>query len=188
MMVVRRAPGPAYANLQWRKPRDVGRGGASGAMGISSLRVCCPGALTTSVGSGRRGGELVRSIAIAGTGVAQRRLIDERVAPGVATASMDMADRGSASQGRNGMPRRTGSGHDVSILITAGRLRGEAPRRNVSMTIMRPPQQGHGCESGLGSVASAQLSTPASGCAAVTSSKRRARAILSARVPLASRP
>jgi hypothetical protein len=82
--------------------------------------------------------------------------------------------------------------HDVSILITAvdaeGRERGEPPRWNVSMTIMRPPQHGHGCASGLGSLASVQLVSPASGCAAGTSSKRRARAMLSARVPLASRP
>ena len=113
--------GPAYANLQWRKPREVWRGGASVAMGIWTLAACCRGALTTSVGSGRRGGELGRSIAIAGTGVAQRRLIDESVTRGVATASMVMADRESARQRRNGMPWRTGSGHDVSILITAGR-------------------------------------------------------------------
>src|ERR1700688_2494961 len=32
MKVERRAPGPAYANLQWRKPREVWRGGASDAM------------------------------------------------------------------------------------------------------------------------------------------------------------
>jgi hypothetical protein len=82
--------------------------------------------------------------------------------------------------------------HDVSILITAvdaaGRWRGEEPRWNVSMMTMRPPQRGHGCESGLGSLASAQLVSPASGCAAGTSSRRRARAMLSARVPLANRP
>ena len=58
------------------------------------------------------------------------------------------------------MPRRTGSGHDVSILITAvdaaGRVRGEQPRSNVSMTIMRPRQHGHGCASGLGSASSAR--------------------------------
>jgi hypothetical protein len=87
MMVVPRTPGPAYANLQGRKPREVGRGSASDAMGISLLGVRCQGALTTSVGSGRRGGELGRSVAIAGTGVAQRRLIDESVARAVATAS-----------------------------------------------------------------------------------------------------
>ena len=60
--------------------------------------------------------------------------------------------------------RRTDSDHDVSIPITigdvAGRWRGEEPRLNVSMMIMRPPQHGHGCESGFGSledVASAVL-------------------------------
>ena len=119
MMVVRHTPGPAYANLQGRKPRDVVRGRASDAMGISSLGVRCQGALTTAVGSDQKGSELGRSIAIAETGVAQRRLIDESVARGVATASMVMADREAARQRRNGMSRRTGSGHDVSILITA---------------------------------------------------------------------
>jgi len=34
MMVARRTPGPAYANLEWRKPREVWRGGASDAVGI----------------------------------------------------------------------------------------------------------------------------------------------------------
>ena len=58
------------------------------------------------------------------------------------------------------MLSRADRDHDVSILIptvdAAGPARGEEPRWNVSMTIMRPPQQGHGCESGLGSLASAQ--------------------------------
>jgi hypothetical protein len=80
----------------------------------------------------------------------------------------------------------------VSILITAGdaagRVRGEEPRWNVSMMTMRPLQHGHGCESGLGLLASAQLVSPASGYAAGTSSKRRARTMLSARVALANRP
>src|SRR5450759_5957660 len=67
--------GPAYANLQWRKPREVWRGGASDSMGISSLGVRCQGALTTAVGSDQGSSELGRSIAIAETGVAQRRLI-----------------------------------------------------------------------------------------------------------------
>ncbi|SRR6266481_7993997 len=35
--VERPAPEPAYANLQWRKPREVWRGGASDAMGIWRL-------------------------------------------------------------------------------------------------------------------------------------------------------
>jgi hypothetical protein len=47
-------------------------------------------------------------------------LIDETVAWGIATASMVMADREAARQRRNGMSRQTGSGHDVSILMTAG--------------------------------------------------------------------
>src|SRR5665647_2185422 len=113
MMVARRTPGSAYANLQGRKPRDVGRGGASDAMGISSFGGRSQGALTTCVGCGRRGGEPDRSRAIAGTGVAQRRLIDESVTQGVATASMVMVDRDAAIQRRNGMSRRSGSGHDV---------------------------------------------------------------------------
>jgi hypothetical protein len=37
MKVARRTPGPASANLQWRKPREVWRGGASDAMGIWRL-------------------------------------------------------------------------------------------------------------------------------------------------------
>jgi len=44
----------------------------------------------------------------------------------------------------------------VSILITigdaGGRWRGEEPRANVSIMIMRPPQHGHGCASGFGSL------------------------------------
>jgi hypothetical protein len=44
----------------------------------------------------------------------------------------------------------------VSILITlSGRVRGEQPRSKVSMTIMRPPQHGHGCEGVCGSLLSA---------------------------------
>ena len=37
MKVARPAPGPAYANLQRRKPREVWRGGASDAEGICGL-------------------------------------------------------------------------------------------------------------------------------------------------------
>jgi hypothetical protein len=48
--------------------------------------------------------------------------------------------------------------HEVSIPIVAagavGRYRGEHPRAKVSMMIMRPPQQGHGCKSVCGSPAS----------------------------------
>jgi hypothetical protein len=46
MKVAGRTPGPAYANLQWSKPREL-RTGASDAMGISSLAIRCRGALNT---------------------------------------------------------------------------------------------------------------------------------------------
>jgi hypothetical protein len=133
MMVARRTPGPAYANLQWRKPRDVGRGGASDAMGISALAVCCRGAMTACLGSGQWSGELGRPIAMGRTGAARRRLIDESVAPGVATASMVMAGRESARQRRNGMPRRTGSGHDVCVDDHGGGCRGTGARRAAAL-------------------------------------------------------
>ena len=61
--------------------------------GFRRLAVCRRGALTTSVGSGRREWRAWSVDAIGRTGVAQRRLIDESVAPGVATASMVMAGR-----------------------------------------------------------------------------------------------
>src|SRR6266540_5495205 len=77
-------------------------------------------------------------------------------------------------------------GHEVSILMAiggaVGRCRGVAPRSKTSMMIMRPPQHG-------------QVGLPGSAAAAVgsalefeTASNSRARAMLSARVPLASRP
>jgi hypothetical protein len=47
--------------------------------------------------------------------------------------------------------------HDVSILMATGaddRERGVAPRLKVSMMIMRPPQQGHGCASPSGAAGS----------------------------------
>jgi hypothetical protein len=124
MMVARRIRGPAYANLQWRKPREVWRGRASDAMGISALAVCCRGALTASLGSGRSGGELVWSIATGRTGVAQRRLSDEAVVQGGARASMVIAGREPAQQkSSTGMSPQT-SDHDVSILITAVEVAG----------------------------------------------------------------
>jgi hypothetical protein len=124
MMVARRTPGPAYANLRGRKPRDVGRGGASDAMGISALAVCCRGALTASLGSGRWGGELVWSIATGRTGVAQRRSNDTTAIEGSARASTVIAGREPATQtGSTGMSPQA-SDHDVSILITAVEVAG----------------------------------------------------------------
>src|SRR5215203_6099792 len=56
--------------------------------------------------------------------------------------------------------------HEVSILIAAmdvvGRYCGEQPRAKVSMMIMRPLQQGRGCESICGSLASAFVALLAS--------------------------
>jgi hypothetical protein len=81
--------------------------------------------------------------------------------------------------------------HDVSILIAAGggegRCLGSQPRAKVSMTIMRPPQHGHGCgrTRGWSSVASG-----VSGCfaGAGTASSSRAWAMFLARLLLASSP
>jgi hypothetical protein len=67
-------------------------------MEISALAVCCRRALTASLGSGRRGGELGRSIAIGRTDVVRRRLLVEAVVQGGATASMVMADQEPAQQ------------------------------------------------------------------------------------------
>jgi hypothetical protein len=93
-------------------------------MGISALAVCCRGALTASLGSGRWGGELVWSIATGRTGVAQRRLSDEAVVQGGAKASMVIAGREPAQQkSSTGMSPQT-SDHDVSILITAVEVAG----------------------------------------------------------------
>jgi hypothetical protein len=104
MMVARRTLGPAYANLRGRKPRDVGRGGASDAMGISVRAVSCRGALGGCLRSCRGVGKLDRAIAIGRTWFAQWRLIDESVARCGVTASMAIADREPAQQKcRSGM-------------------------------------------------------------------------------------
>ena len=88
-------------------------------------------------------------------------------------------------------------GHEVSILMATigafGRYLGVVPRAKISMTIMRPPQHGHGLEGDAGSVASAAAS---SGFALSdrfvlgvgTASSSRALAMFSAREELASRP
>ena len=114
MMTAPRTPGPASENLQGRKPRDVGHCGASDAMEISALAVCCRRALTAFLGSD----ELGRSIAMGRTDVVRRRLLDEAVVQGGAMASMVIAGREPAKCS-TGMSPRTWSDHDVSILITA---------------------------------------------------------------------
>jgi len=62
--VVRRTRGPAYANLQGRKPREVWQGGALDAMGISVQTVCCRSPLNACLGSDRAGDEPSGWIAI----------------------------------------------------------------------------------------------------------------------------
>ena len=120
MTVARRMRGPAYANLQGRKPRDVEQCRASDAMGISSRSVCCRGGLTGCFGSGRRGGELGQPIAMGRTGVAQWRSNTTTVIQGGARASLVIAGREPAKQkGRTGVSPRIDSDHDVSILIMA---------------------------------------------------------------------
>jgi hypothetical protein len=140
----------------------VWRGGALDAMGISVQTVCCRSPLNACLGSDRAGDEPSGWIAIGRSCIAQWRSSDKRASRGGARPSLIIARREPAKQkGRTAVLPRIDSDHDVSILITAvdaeGRVRGEAPRWNVSMMIMRPPQHGHGCESGLGSMTSAQL-------------------------------
>ena len=120
MKVERHAPGPAYANLQWRKPREAWRGGASDAMGISTLAVCCRDTLNACLGSDRGGDEPDRPIATGRTGVAQRRLNDTTAIEGSARASMVIAGREPAKQtGSLTILPRADLDHDVSILIAA---------------------------------------------------------------------
>ena len=168
-------------------------GFASDAMGISALAVCCGGVLNARLGSDRGDDEPGRPIATGRTGVALRRSNDTMGIQAGVRSSLIIAGREPAKQKCClAILPRGDLDHDVSILIAAvdaaGRVRGEAPRRNLSMMIMRPTQHGHGCESGFGSAAPSQLVSAALSRAAGTSSRRRARAMLPARVPLASRP
>ena len=74
-----------------------------------------------------------------------------------------------------------------SIPIGAvGRVRGWQPGAKVSMTIIRPPQQGHALQSSSASSPSAVSSSSAG--VSGTPSSLRARAMFSARLPLANRP
>ena len=89
-------------------------------MEISAWAVCCRCALSACLGSGRRGDELGRPIAIGRTGVAQWRSNNTTAIQGDARASLFIAGREPAKQkGRTGVLPRIDSDHDVSILITA---------------------------------------------------------------------
>src|SRR5712691_5300351 len=79
--------------------------------------------------------------------------------------------------------------HEVSILIAAAVARyfGSQPRAKVSMTIMRPPQQGHGRGSTRGSSIAA-LGVSGSFGQGGTASRLRVCAMFAARLPLAISP
>src|SRR5258708_4078824 len=120
MKVERRTRGPASANLQGRKPRDVGRSGASDAMGISVLAVCCRGGLTACLASGRWDGELGQPIAMGRTGVAQWRSNNTTGIQDGARASLFIAGREPGRQrGRTGVSQGIASDQEVSIVIMA---------------------------------------------------------------------
>jgi hypothetical protein len=92
---------------------------------------------------------------------------------------------------RNMLDVLTLAGADIAIapVVLVDRLRDTRTIADLQNKLVYiTPLFVEGCESGLDSAASAQLESPASGCAAGISSMRRARAMLSARVPLASRP
>src|SRR5271168_1522629 len=121
MKVARRAPGPAYANLQWRKPREVRRGRASDAMGISASAVCRRGLLNASVGSDQGDDEPGWPIAIDRTDVASARSNDTMAIAGCVRSNRVIAGRESGKQGCGPVALASAVlDHDVSILITAG--------------------------------------------------------------------
>ena len=86
--------------------------------------------------------------------------------------------------------RRQGH-HDVSVQTGAargGQYRGVEPRAKTSMTIMRPPQQGHG----RGRTREPSGPVFSGGCVSLatgkTASSARALAMFSTRLPLARSP
>jgi hypothetical protein len=120
MMVARRAPGPAYANLQGRKPREVWRGRASDAMGISASAVCRRGLLNACVGSDQGDDDPGWPVSIGRTGVASARSNHTMGIAGGARSRLIVAGRDSAKQRCSAviLPRAD-LDHDVSILIAA---------------------------------------------------------------------
>jgi len=81
------------------------------------------------------------------TGVAEQRTNDKMALQCGAGTSVAIAGREPEKESP-AILSRADLDHDVSILIAAGaavgRVRGEAPRWNVSMMTMRPPQHGQG--------------------------------------------
>src|ERR1700738_2750412 len=81
-----------------------------------------------------------------------------------------------------------GLGHDVSILLGVGRQVGWQPRANTSMTIMRPPQYGHGQGRTRGASGATSGCCCWSAAGGATSRSARAVAMLWARLVEAKRP
>jgi hypothetical protein len=123
MTVARRTPGPAYANLQGRKPREVWSGRASDAMGISASAVFGRGLPTAALGHDCAGDEASRSIAMGRTGVARRNTNDKRAVQCCTQASLVIAGREPAKE-RPAFLLDTDFDHDVSILIMAVEVAG----------------------------------------------------------------
>src|SRR3978361_780404 len=88
-----------------------------------------------------------------------------------------LADKGDQARGGN---------HDVSIRTALGRTLGPSPGRKRSTMTRRPPQRGQtGPAGGSATVAGSEV---ASRGACIGASRSRMRAMLAARVALASRP
>jgi hypothetical protein len=81
-----------------------------------------------------------------------------------------------------------GPAHDESILLGAGRQLGWQPSANVSMTIMRAPQRGHGHGSTRGVSGATSGGCWGSAARGATSRSARAVAMLSARLVEAKSP
>jgi hypothetical protein len=121
------AGGPAYANLQRRKPREVWRGRASDAMGILASAVCRRGLLNACVGCDQGYDEPGWPVAIGRNDVGSARSNRATVIAGAVRSSLIIAGRDSAKQRCSPviLPRAD-LDHDVSILIptvdAAGRV------------------------------------------------------------------
>jgi hypothetical protein len=120
MMVARHTQGPAYANLQGRKPREVWRGRASDAMGLSASAVCRRGLLNACVGSDQGDDEPGWPVAIGRASVASARSNQATAIAGGARSSLIVAGRDSAKQRCSSVILPCADlDHDVSILIAA---------------------------------------------------------------------
>ena len=104
--------------------------------------------------------------------------------------SMASAGERAASDGSGyGGWRQGCDGHELSSPIAwRGHSRGWQPGSKVSMIIMRPPQQGQAFHSSCSRPSPAPSPSSLDGAGSGTPSRRRANAILAARLALASRP